>query len=125
MLRVTTKSSPEAAETQIRDSLANAGFGVLTEIDMSGTLASKLGVEVGYLKILGACNPKFAYEALQADRNVALLLPCNVVIDSDANGTAISVPDPGDLLPGNEDFTGPVKELLRGALSAIGEVQES
>ena len=67
---------------------------MLTEIDVAATLHAKLGVERPPLKILGACNPHFAHRALQIDPSVALLLPCNVVLETTAAGTRISVVDP-------------------------------
>ncbi|WP_298334677.1 DUF302 domain-containing protein [Ferrimicrobium sp.] len=117
----TTRSLPEA-EAMIRTELGAVGFGILSEIDLGATLASKLSRSVGNLKILGACNPQFAYDALTADRSVALLLPCNVVLDATPAGTRISVPAPAELLPDRPEITEPVTKLLYAALEAIGEV---
>ena len=82
------------AEADVRAALAEQGFGVLTEIDVAATLHAKLGVERPPLKILGACNPHFAHEALQIDPSVALVLPCNVVLETNEVGTLVSVVDP-------------------------------
>lgn len=112
---------PEA-EAMIRAQLGGVGFGILSEIDLGATLTAKLDRSVGNIKILGACNPQFAYEALSTDRSVALLLPCNVVLDETETGTRISIPSPEALLPGRPEITGPVTELLMNALSAIGDV---
>ena len=85
----------DQAEAAIRAALADQGFGVLTEIDVAATLKAKLGVERPALKILGACNPTFAHQALELDPSSALVLPCNVVLEPGTDGgTRISVVDP-------------------------------
>lgn len=96
----TTKLSMEAAEAAVRASLATEGFGVLTEIDVAATLKAKLGVDRAPLKILGACNPRFAHRALELDGSVSLLLPCNVVLADTGDGTTISAVDPRQLMTG-------------------------
>ncbi len=117
----TTKPLPEA-EAMIRTQLSEVGFGILSEIDLGATLAAKLNQSIGNMKILGACNPQFAYEALTTDRSVALLLPCNVVLDETDTGTRISIPSPEALMPGRQDITEPVTDLLMTALGALGDV---
>jgi uncharacterized protein (DUF302 family) len=74
------------AVAKIKERLKSEGFGVITEIDMRETLKNKLGVEFRNYKILGACNPKFAYEALQLEDKIAVLLPCNVIVQETASG---------------------------------------
>jgi len=97
-IETTTPLSLADAETAVRASLAEAGFGVLTEIDVAATLKAKLGVERPPLKILGACNPTLANQALAIDPSVSLVLPCNVVLESMAGGTRVAAADPRDLL---------------------------
>lgn len=82
-------------EELVRGALAEQGFGVLTEIDLTATLRTKLGVEVPLQKILGACRPELAHQALEAEPAVAALLPCNVVLRSlDETTTRVETFDP-------------------------------
>ncbi|RIX27474.1 DUF302 domain-containing protein [Sphingomonas edaphi] len=75
--------------------LKDEGFGVVTRIDMAQTLQSKMGVDFRDYVILGACNPKLAYEALQLEDKVGTMLPCNVVIQALGNGrTEVAAIDP-------------------------------
>ncbi len=90
------------AESAVRAALKDQGFGVLTEIDVAATLKDKLGVDRAPLKILGACNPGFAYRALLIDPAVSLLLPCNVVLETVGGGTHVVIADPRELMPGDE-----------------------
>ncbi len=75
-----TVVSFEEALTKVTDELKKEGFGILTEIDVKETLKKKLDVNFQKYKILGACNPPFAYEALQAENKIGMLLPCNVIV---------------------------------------------
>lgn len=85
----------EDAVTRVRSLLADAGFGVLTEIDLAATFQAKLGIEVPPQLILGACRPQLAYRALEADPRIATMLPCNVVITHDTDTrTQVEVLDP-------------------------------
>ncbi|GAA4833696.1 DUF302 domain-containing protein [Kitasatospora terrestris] len=84
---------PEAVE-RTRAALAEQGFGILTEIDVAATLRAKLGEEMEDYLVLGACNPPLAHRALQADRRIGLLLPCNVVVRASAGRTVVEAVDP-------------------------------
>lgn len=91
----TVERSFEDTITQVTEELKKEGFGVLTEIDVQATLKKKLDVDFRPYRILGACNPPFAYKALQAERNIGLLLPCNLVVQDAGEGrTEVSAIDP-------------------------------
>ena len=100
-IEVTVELPIEQAEAVVREALVSQGFGILTEIDVAATFKAKLGVERPPLKILGACNPHFAYRALELDPSVALMLPCNVVLVGDGERTHVSIADPRTLMPGD------------------------
>jgi len=122
-LTVTVPGDLDAAGAAVREALAAEGFGVLTEIDVAATLRAKLGDaeadEVGPTRILGACNPGLAHRALTTQRDVALLLPCNVVLRGTAEGTEVSVADPGALVEmAGEDLDGVAGEA-RERLSRV------
>lgn len=114
----TLDQSIDEAEQAIRSALAGEGFGILTEIDVAATLKAKLGVERPALKILGACNPSLAHQALGIDPGLALLLPCNVVLEAAGDGrTRVSIADPRVLLASGD--AAPADEGAGGSLAAL------
>ncbi|HUY10427.1 MAG TPA: DUF302 domain-containing protein [Candidatus Dormibacteraeota bacterium] len=117
------------AESAIRGALVVEGFGVLTEIDVAATFQAKLGVRRPPLKILGACNPSLAHRALALDPSLALVLPCNVVLEDVGDGrTHVSIADPRAMLrlgdPTKENEAHSLGEeaslALRRALDQLG-----
>ena len=103
-------------ETAVRAALSDQGFGILAEIDVAEILATKLGVHRAPLKILGACNPVLANQALDVSLDVALSLPCNVVLHAiDDDTTTVTIADPAVIMPG-DDF----RELVEDARTRLG-----
>jgi uncharacterized protein (DUF302 family) len=85
----------EEALGRVATELKKEGFGILTEIDVQETLKKKLNVDFRRYKILGACNPPFAYQALQAEDKIGLMLPCNVIVQEQTEGAVeVSAIDP-------------------------------
>jgi uncharacterized protein (DUF302 family) len=124
-LKVTTPDGVDLAETRIREALATEGFGVLTEIDLAATLQAKLGVEMQPYRILGACRPQLAAQAVASEPDIGLLLPCNVVVYAEDDHTVVAALDPMMMtdLTGNaslREVAEDARARLERALLAVG-----
>jgi uncharacterized protein (DUF302 family) len=115
----------ETVDQKIRETLQERGFGILTEIDVKATLKKKLGVDFQKYRILGACNPPFAHKALTTEQGIGLLLPCNVVLWENADGsTTLAAVDAQRMLgiverEELEELAEEVNQLLRAAVDAV------
>lgn len=113
------------AVQRVTDALADEGFGVLSEIDVSATLKKKIDVDRRPYVILGACNPQLANQALNADPDIGVLLPCNVVVREEENGrVTVLFMDPAAVMslvdkPGVEELAGDVKARLENVRDAL------
>lgn len=116
----------EAAVARTKDALATEGFGILAEIDVAATLKKKLGVDFRPYVILGACNPPLAHQALTAERDIGLLLPCNVVVYADdvPGHSVVSAMDPVEALrlTGNEAIEPVAAEVRERLVRALGSL---
>jgi len=103
--------------------LAEAGFGVLTTIDVSGTLKKKIDVDFQRYTILGACNPSFAYKALQAEDKIGTMLPCNVIVQETADGKVeVAAVDPmASMMAIENESLGKVASEVRNMLKNVIE----
>ena len=109
---------------RVKDALKTEGFGILTEIDVKETLSSKLQIDFRRYQILGACNPSLAHKALQAELQVGLLLPCNVIVYEEGDGAVVAAFDPEAAMglannPALEEVAREAKERLQRALENI------
>jgi uncharacterized protein (DUF302 family) len=126
-IRKSVSLSYDEAVERTREALQNEGFGVLTEIDIKAKLKEKLDVDFKRYIILGACNPPLAHKALQAEPEIGLLLPCNVIVYEEGEGSSVvSAIDPSSMvqLTGNnpviEEVAKDARARLDRALAAIG-----
>ena len=121
----TVDFSFDEAVAKVTADLKKEGFGILTEIDVKQTLKDKLNVDFRRYRILGACNPPFAYKALQAEDWIGLLMPCNVVVQERPDGTVeVAAVDPLASMsavdsPALRDVAGEVREKLRSVVDSL------
>lgn len=115
--------SYEQAIEKVTEELKKEGFGVLTEIDVKSTLKKKLDVDFRNYKILGACNPRFAYKALQAEEQIGLMLPCNVIVYENKSGqTVVAAVDPvAGMQAVDNPGLGEIAQTIQGKLSKVIE----
>ena len=121
----TTTAGPiDAARARVVSALAEAGFGILTEIDVAATLKKKLDVDIPPHLILGACNPPLAYRAITAEPSIGVLLPCNVVLRADGEDILVEFMDPESVLTlveqdGIADIAASVRDRLESVRDAV------
>ena len=121
----TVSTSFDDTITAVTDELGKEGFGVLTEIDVAATMKKKLDEDMPPYRILGACNPPLAHQAVSAIPEIGLLLPCNVLVREDEAGDVhVSFMDPGSVLglvdsPDVVPLAAEVKERLQRVMAAL------
>lgn len=117
-------STFDAALTAVPAALKAEGFGIITEIDMQATFKAKLGVEFRRYRILGACNPKFAKQALDIDPQIGMLLPCNVVLfEKDDGSVMLGMIDPIEQLAGGT--ASPVDALAKDVRAGLERAMQN
>jgi uncharacterized protein (DUF302 family) len=124
--KVLKNISFEEAIDKVTEELKKEGFGVLTEIDVKATLKKKIDADFRPYRILGACNPHFAYKALQSEPKIGVLLPCNVIVEQTDNGNIeVSAVDPYSSMMAvkNEalyDIASEVNQKLKRVIDGLG-----
>jgi len=111
------------ADMRVRHALSEKGFGVLTEIDVKATNKRKIDVDMDAYRILGACNPNMAHQAIGLEPRIGAMLPCNVILRQVEGGTEVSAIDPVASMAAVDngalhDVAGQVREMLRTAIDA-------
>jgi uncharacterized protein (DUF302 family) len=128
-MRVRTRLPYDDAVRVTREALRQQGFGVITEIDVRKTLQEKLGIDYASYLILGACNPALAHQAIEAEREIGLLLPCNVIVYAEGEGAVVAAMDPVKALsavvdnPGLGEVATQVRGKLEAALRTVAAEQ--
>lgn len=121
--RIMAKTGMDDAESRVRAALTEAGFGVLTEIDVKATMKKKIDKEMDGYKILGACNPGMAWEAMGLEPRIGAMLPCNIILRSVEGGTEVSAIDPVASMqavdnPELDKVAGQVRDMLTRVVDA-------
>jgi uncharacterized protein (DUF302 family) len=122
----TTLTTPyDRAVALVKEALKGEGFGVMSEIDVQATLKEKLGVDRGRYLIIGACNPSLAHRALEAEPDLGLFLPCNVIVYEAPDGTHVNAVDPQSMLgaiqnPVLDQIADEVKRRFTRVIAALG-----
>ena len=121
--RILTGTDIDDADMRLRDALAEAGFGVLTEIDVQETMKQKIDADMPPYRILGACNPGMAHKAIGMEPRVGAMLPCNVILREVDGGTEISAIDPVASMQAIDnrqlhEVAAEVRDMLRKAVDA-------
>jgi len=111
----------DEAISKVTDELQKEGFGILTEIDVKATMKKKLDKDIRPYRILGACNPPYAYEAIQAENKIGVMLPCNVIVQEMADGSIeVSAVDPeASMMAIKNDGLGSVAMEVRSKLQKV------
>ena len=122
--RLVADEAFDAVDARTRVALSDNGFGILTEIDVKATMKKKLNVEMPAYRILGACNPKMAHQAIGMEPRVGAMLPCNVILREVDGGVEVSAIDPTASMqaidnPALHALAAQVRELLAKAIAAI------
>ena len=122
--RLITGATFDSVDARTRTALAANGFGVLTEIDVAATMKKKIDVDMPAYLILGACNPKMAWQAIGMEPRVGAMLPCNVILRAVDGGVAVSAVDPIASMQAIDNkplhaVAAQVRELLAKAVAAI------
>lgn len=120
-----SNTSVISAIDKVRDVLKDEGFGIISEVNVSETLKQKIDIDYKEYIILGACNPHFAYKAIQSDEKIGLFLPCNIiVVDAGEGNTEVSVIDPIASMASvqNEDMGGFAESVRSSLFTAINKL---
>jgi uncharacterized protein (DUF302 family) len=122
--RLITGADFDEVDARTRAALADKGFGVLTEIDVKATMKKKIDVDMEPYRILGACNPKMAHEAIGMEPRVGAMLPCNVILRQVEGGIEVSAIDPVASMSAIDNrelktVAGKVRDLLKEAVEAV------
>lgn len=124
-IKTTLQISFDETLERVTEALKSQGFGILTEIDVKATMKKKLDVQMDNYRILGACNPPFAHKALTAEKDIGLLLPCNVIIYEKEGHTVVSAINPMEAMSvvKNEKMLPIAKQVTEKLTEAIRSLE--